>query len=93
MAQEAHGAFYDLLAVRGVSRRDFLKYCSYVAASLGLAETAAPQIAAAVEKGSKLKPALWLNGGSCTGCTSCSSWWMPRCGCAAWMACRSRMRR
>lgn len=69
MAQEAHGAFYDLLAVRGVSRRDFLKYCSYVAATLGLAETAAPQIAAALEKGAKLKPALWLNGGSCTGCT------------------------
>ncbi len=69
MAQEAHGAFYDLLAVRGVSRRDFLKYCSYVAATLGLSEAAAPQIAAALEKGSKLKPALWLNGGSCTGCT------------------------
>jgi hydrogenase small subunit len=69
MAQEAHGALYDLLAVRGVSRRDFLKYCSYMAAMLGLAETAVPQIAAAVEKGAKLKPALWLNGGSCTGCT------------------------
>jgi hydrogenase small subunit len=71
MAQEAHGAIYDLLAVRGVSRRDFLKYCSYVAAMLGLSEAAAPQIAAAVEAGAKgkLKPALWLNGGSCTGCT------------------------
>jgi len=69
MAQEAHGAIYDLLAVRGVSRRDFMKYCGYVAATLGLSEAAAPQIAAAVEKGAKLKPALWLNGGSCTGCT------------------------
>jgi hydrogenase small subunit len=69
MAQEAHGAIYDLLAVRGVSRRDFMKYCGYVAATLGLTEAAAPQIAAAVEKGAKLKPALWLNGGSCSGCT------------------------
>jgi len=69
MAQEAHGAIYDLLAVRGVSRRDFMKYCGYVAAMLGLTEAAAPQIAAAVEKGAKLKPALWLNGGSCSGCT------------------------
>jgi len=69
MAQEAHGAIYDLLAVRGVSRRDFMKYCGYVAATLGLSEAAAPQIAAAVEKGAKLKPALWLNGGSCSGCT------------------------
>ncbi|MHB8051001.1 MAG: hydrogenase small subunit [Coriobacteriia bacterium] len=69
MAQEAHGAIYDLLAVRGVSRRDFMKYCGYLAATLGLTEAAVPQIAAAVEKGAKLKPALWLNGGSCTGCT------------------------
>jgi hydrogenase small subunit len=69
MAQEAHGAIYDLLAVRGVSRRDFMKYCGYVAAMLGLTEAAAPQIAAAVEKGAKLKPTLWLNGGSCSGCT------------------------
>lgn len=69
MAQEAHGAIYDLLAVRGVSRRDFMKYCGFVAATLGLTEAAAPQVAAALEKGAKLKPALWLNGGSCTGCT------------------------
>ncbi len=69
MAQEAHGAFYDLLAVRGVSRRDFIKYCSYLAATMGLTEAAVPQVAAALEKGAKLKPALWLNGGGCTGCT------------------------
>ncbi|MDI6901447.1 MAG: hydrogenase small subunit [Anaerosomatales bacterium] len=69
MAQEAHGALYDLLAVRGVSRRDFLKYCGSIAATLGLSEAMVPQIAAAIESGAKLKPALWLNGGACTGCT------------------------
>lgn len=69
MAQEAHGALHDLLAVRGVTRRDFLKYCGSVAAALGLAETMAPQIAAALEGAPKLLPALWINGGSCTGCT------------------------
>ncbi|MCX8006817.1 MAG: hydrogenase small subunit [Coriobacteriia bacterium] len=69
MAQEAHGALHDLLAVRGVTRRDFLKYCGSVAAMLGLSETMAPQIAAALEAAPKLMPALWLNGGSCTGCT------------------------
>jgi hydrogenase small subunit len=69
MAQEAHGALHDLLAVRGVTRRDFLKYCGSVAAMLGLSETMAPQIAAALEGAPKLMPALWLNGGSCTGCT------------------------
>lgn len=69
MAQEAHGALHDLLAVRGVSRRDFLKYCGSVAAAIGLSETMAPQIAAALEGAPKLLPALWINGGSCTGCT------------------------
>jgi hydrogenase small subunit len=69
MAQEAHGALNDLLAVRGVSRRDFLKYCGSIAAMLGLSETFAPQIAAAIEGAPKLFPALWLNGGACTGCT------------------------
>ncbi|MGB4593049.1 MAG: hydrogenase small subunit [Coriobacteriia bacterium] len=69
MAQEAHGALNDLLAVRGVSRRDFLKYCGSVAAAIGLSETMAPQIAAALEGAPKLLPALWINGGSCSGCT------------------------
>lgn len=69
MAQEAHGALHDLLAVRGVTRRDFLKYCGSIAAVLGLSETMAPQIAAALEGAPKLMPALWINGGSCTGCT------------------------
>jgi hydrogenase small subunit len=69
MAHEGRNTLSDLLAVRGVTRRDFLKYCGSVAAALGLSETMAPQIAAALEGAPKLMPALWLNGGSCTGCT------------------------
>ena len=69
MAQDARGEVYDLLAARGVSRRDFLKYCGSVAALLGLSEMYAPQIAAAVESGAKLKPVLWIAQGLCTGCT------------------------
>lgn len=64
-------AFDDLLADRGVSRRDFLKFCGSVAAMLGMSEAMVPSIASAVEgaAGSKLYPALWINGGACTGCT------------------------
>ena len=69
MAHEDHGAFDEYLMARGVSRRDFLKYCASVAAMLGLSEAMIPQIAQAIESGAKLKPALWINGGSCTGCT------------------------
>jgi hydrogenase small subunit len=61
----------DQLAARGVSRRDFLKFCGSVAAMLGLSEAMVPQIASAVEAAtaSKLYPAVWLDGGLCTGCT------------------------
>lgn len=71
MAEETRSATYDLLAAHGVSRRDFLKYCGAVAAVLGLAETAAPQVAAAVENAAAgpLAPVVWLDHGLCTGCT------------------------
>jgi hydrogenase small subunit len=61
----------DQLAARGVSRRDFLKFCGSVAAMLGLSEAMVPQIASAVEAAaaSTLTPAVWLDGGLCTGCT------------------------
>jgi len=68
MAQEARSEFSELLGARGVSRRDFLKYCGSIAALLGMSEMYAPQIAAAIEKG-KLQPALWIAQGLCTGCT------------------------
>jgi len=63
--------FSDQLESRGVSRRDFLKFCGSVAAMLGLSEAMVPQIASAVEAAaaSKLYPAVWLDGGLCTGCT------------------------
>jgi len=69
MAQEARAEFTELLAARGVSRRDFLKYCGSVAALLGMSEMYAPQIASAIAAGSKLQPALWMAHGLCTGCT------------------------
>jgi len=63
--------FSTQLELRGVSRRDFLKFCGSVAAMLGLSEAMVPQIASAVEAAaaSKLYPAVWLDGGLCTGCT------------------------
>ncbi|MDH4139542.1 MAG: hydrogenase small subunit [Coriobacteriia bacterium] len=71
MAHEDCEVLYSQLAARGVTRRDFLRFCGSVAALLGLSETMVPRIAAAVESAA-LKPrvpALWINGGACTGCT------------------------
>ncbi|MDR1413292.1 MAG: hydrogenase small subunit [Actinomycetes bacterium] len=68
---ESQGAFYERLAGRGVSRRDFLKFCGSVAALLGLSQTWAATIATKVAEAAEsgLYPALWLNGGGCTGCS------------------------
>ena len=63
-----------LLESRGISRRSFLGYCAGIAAMIGLSEAAAPQVADALESligksQGALKPVLWLEGSSCTGCT------------------------
>ncbi len=60
----------DLLPAQfgSVSRRDFLKFCGLVAASLGLPMGAGVQIAEAVAA-LKRPPVIWLSGQECTGCT------------------------
>lgn len=53
----------------GISRRDFMKYCSVMASSLGLSTGFAPQIAAAIADPARRPPVIWLHGQECTGCT------------------------
>lgn len=70
----SHGRHLDideLLAARGVSRRDFLGWCGSMAVMLGLGEAFAPEIAAAITTGAAgpQKPVVWLAQGLCTGCT------------------------
>lgn len=64
----------QVLESRGISRRKFLGYCAGIATMIGLSQTAAPQIAEALESvignsEGNLKPVIWLEGASCTGCT------------------------
>ena len=64
----------SVLEARGISRRNFLKYCAGVAAMIGLSEAAAPQVAQALEgvignTEGKLKPLIWMEGASCSGCS------------------------
>lgn len=67
--EETGDTFLETLALRGIKRRDFLKYCGATAALLGLSELHAPLIAAALEKAAKRPPVIWLNFASCSGCT------------------------
>ncbi len=52
----------------GINRRDFVKLCTVLAATLGLSGNAAAEIAQAV--GQKQRPpVIWIGAQECTGCT------------------------
>lgn len=53
----------------GVSRRTFLKFCSGIAASMGLSATAGVAMAQAVADPKRRPPVIWLHGQECTGPT------------------------
>ncbi len=53
----------------GISRRDFMKYCSIMASSMGLSTGLAPRIAEAITDPARRPPVIWLHGQDCTGCT------------------------
>lgn len=59
---------FDLLAQRGVTRRDFIRFCSLTAVALGLGPLGHLEIAHAMQSKPRL-PVLWINGLSCSCCT------------------------
>jgi len=65
---EATETFYDVIRRQGISRRNFMKFCSLTAASLGLGPTFATKIANAMETKPRI-PVLWLHGLECTCCS------------------------
>lgn len=59
---------FEAMERSGISRRDFLKFCSMTAAWLGLAPAMAPVMAHALETKPRL-PVIWIEGLSCSCCT------------------------
>ena len=59
---------YEQLISRGVSRRDFLKFCAWMSAYLGLQNTGAAQIAKALETRRRI-PVVWMHFQECTCCS------------------------
>ena len=59
---------YELMRRQGITRRSFLKFCSLTAASLGLGDAGAQQIAKALETKPRT-PVIWLHGLECTCCS------------------------
>jgi hydrogenase small subunit len=58
----------QLLAERHISRREFIKFCVFMAGTLALPATAPPQIVEALEKASK-PTVVWLEFQDCAGCS------------------------
>lgn len=58
----------DLLQKRGISRREFLKFSTVMAATLALPVDFVPRIAKALEQ-TKRPPVIWLEFQDCAGCT------------------------
>jgi [NiFe] hydrogenase small subunit len=61
--------FYDRLAEKGISRRDFMKYCGMLTATMGLSSTFIPQVAEVFAAPKQRPTVVWLHFAECTGCS------------------------
>ena len=59
---------YQQMRDRGVDRREFLKFCTWIGACLGLAPDGIAQVAEALETKHRL-PVIWLHFQECTCCS------------------------
>jgi [NiFe] hydrogenase small subunit len=62
-------AFYERLEGKGVSRRDFMKFCTFLTATMGLSSSFVPKVAEVFAQPAQRPPVIWLHFGECTGCT------------------------
>lgn len=68
MGNTHQGNLSNLLLERGISRRDFMKFCAAMAGALALPASAIPQVARALEA-TRRPPIIWLEMQDCAGCT------------------------
>lgn len=61
--------FYQKLAQKGVSRRDFMRYCAFLTATMGLSSSFVPKVAEVFAAPKTRPPVIWLHLGECTGCS------------------------
>lgn len=61
--------FYQRLNAKGVSRRDFMKYCTFLTAAMGLSASFVPKVAEVFAAPAQRPPVIWLHFGECTGCS------------------------
>lgn len=66
---EKDGEFFDRLEKKGVSRRDFMKFCTFLTATMGLSASYVPKVAEVFASPKTRPPVIWLHLGECTGCS------------------------
>ncbi len=60
--------YWEAMQAKGVNRRDFLKYCAWLGALLGIEASGVGKIVHAMETKKRL-PVIWLHGQECTCCS------------------------
>lgn len=58
----------SLINSNGINRRDFMKLCAALAATMGLSSKAAAEMAESVSRPQR-PPVIWIGAQECTGCT------------------------
>lgn len=61
--------FYEKLENKGISRRDFMKFCTFLTASMGLSNSLVGGVASALAAPKERPPVIWLHFAECTGCS------------------------
>ncbi len=61
--------FYERLSEKGISRRDFMKYCGFLTATIGLSSSFIPKVAEVFAAPKERPPVMVLHFGECTGCS------------------------
>ena len=61
--------FFEKLEKRGVSRRDFMRYCTFLTATMGLSSSFVPKVAEVFAAPAQRPPVVWLHFAECTGCS------------------------
>ena len=61
--------FYVRLSEKGISRRDFMKFCTALTATIGLSSSFIPKVVEVFAAPKQRPPVIWLHFGECTGCS------------------------
>ena len=62
-------AFYEKLKKKGISRRNFMRYCTFLTATMGLSSSFILKVADVFAAPKQRPPVIWLHFAECTGCS------------------------